>query len=106
MMMLMFGSCLGCNYHNAFGYDTIMPLRIVDLYIRCGWLGIECLGKFVLLFSSEDDSISGTYNILDSEWGRFQQRSGSAVISEWWVILSAEQQTWHDSEWRKIPSEK
>jgi len=54
----MFGFCLGYIYHKAFGYGMIMPLRSADFYLRCGWLGTECLGEFAL-FLSGGDPISG-----------------------------------------------
>ena len=38
MKMVMFGSCMGCIYHKAFGY-MIMLLQSADLYIYgvVGW---------------------------------------------------------------------
>ena len=46
-------------FHKAFGYDMIMPFRSAN-YLRCDWLGTECLSEFALLFSSGDDPISST----------------------------------------------
>ena len=49
----------GCIYYKTFGYGMIMLLRSADLYLRCGWLGTECLGEFALF-------LSGGIHIIDT----------------------------------------
>jgi len=68
----MFGSCLVCIYHKAFGYDMITPFQSADLYLRCGWMETKCLGEFVL-FLSGGVPISGTcklWTLPAAEWVR------------------------------------
>ena len=99
MKMVMFGSCLVCIYHKAFGYDMIMPLQRPDLYFWCGWLETECLSEFALLFSSGGDPISSTYKlwtpiVRDPSSGVVPQSGelGMTLNSEWGTISAMK---WH-----------
>jgi len=49
-----------------------IPLQSVDLYIWYDWLDMEWSGEFTLLFSSEEDPISGACKPLAFEWGKSQ----------------------------------